>query len=326
MRILLIANPNSTSQDDAVLRGVYQHLRRIPGARFRVLLTQYPGHAAEMVSGLRRHDVDAVVALGGDGTVNEIANGMLGDPTTAPDPAELPVLGVIPTGSANVFVRALGFPGEPVAAAQKLAEAMAAGSTRTLRLGTWVTSDRPHERHWFAVNAGFGLDADVLAAVDKQRARGHAATPLRYLAVTLRSWREALVDPPSIDADIELGTAANSTSRALRDVPLLLASNTNPWTFLGSLPVVTNPRNSFDQGLGIFGLESLHGPSGFAGLLHLFGAYRLSRRQVIQFDDARRVTLRVARPARFQADGESEGTHREVVLESIPNALEVFTP
>ncbi|WP_293768906.1 diacylglycerol kinase family protein [uncultured Corynebacterium sp.] len=324
MRALLIANPNSTTQDAVVMRHVYPYLAALDGLEVLVKFTHYAGHAAELVRGVTRKEWDAVIAVGGDGTVNEVVNGLLGKPgSRAADPATLPVLGVIPTGSANVFARALGFPGQPADAARVLAETMYYDLRRTVRLGTWEgESADVHTTEWFAVNAGFGLDADILTSVDRQRAKGRSATPLRYLVTTLRGWRRALIDPPSLDVE------AHDGERHLRlhGVELLLASNTNPWTFLGPLPVVTNPRNSFDEGLGLFGLHRLHGPSGFAGLLHLFGAYRLSRKQVIQFDDAQSVVLTVPHSHSFQADGEVEGSYTRVELRSVPDALEVYAP
>lgn len=327
MRALLITNPNSTSQSELMLRQVYARLREVSDLHLLVRQSHYPGHAAEMVSALTRAECDVVIAVGGDGTVNEIVGGLLGSPKN-PRPAEdVPVLAVIPAGSANVFVRALGFPAEPADAAQTLAECMLYDLRRTIRLGTWESlgaeeDAEPDEARWFAVNAGFGLDADVLHAVDKARAKGYAATPLRYLRATLRGWARARVQPPHIDVHARAG----ERTLELRGAQLIFASNTNPWTFLGPLPVVTNPRNSFDKGLGVFGLTDIGGIGGFAGLLHLFGAYRLARGRVIQFDDAEWVELSVPGLHRFQADGESEGKLEHVRLRSIPDALEVYSP
>ena len=328
MRVLLILNPNSTSQNAGLLRQVVPALRAAPGLSMEARMTQYPGHAEQMVAGMRRSDFDAVIAMGGDGTVNEIVNGLLGpvkdsaDPGQRPRPEELPVLAIIPTGSANVFVRARGFPAGAVDATHVLARLLDRNSTRTICLGTW--DDR-----WFAVNAGFGLDADVLARVDRARERGFAATPLRYLVIGVRAYTRALRRPPRINVVAE----GNDGKRwEHENVPLMLASNTNPWTFLGPLPMVTNPRNSFDEGLGLFGLSSLQGVSGLVGMLHLIGVdhrrwlNKVTSARTLQFDDASAVTLSCPTPHRFQSDGESEGTHTRVQLRSVPDALEVFAP
>ena len=323
MRVLLIANPNSTGQSDSLFRRVIPVLRAVDGVRLTGMFTHRPGHAEEICRGLGRRDWDVVVVVGGDGTVHEAVNGLLGPVDgQVRDPRELPVLAVIPTGSANVFARALGFPPDPVTAARMLAGLMRSELRRTICLGTW--NDR-----WFAVNAGFGMDADVIARVHDAREHGFAATPLRYLRVSLLVWARARRDPPHIDVR---AISADGRELRLEDVPLFVASNTNPWTFLGPLPVVTNPRNSFDQGLGLFGLSSLRGVRGVASMLHLIGFGHSTffedwiRGCTLQFDDAAGVELTCRRPQGFQADGEYVGEFERAVLGSRIDAIEVFAP
>lgn len=323
VKVLLISNPNSTSQNDALFRQIVPLLRDVPELHLLSRFTHYPGHAEQMCAGLTRDDVDVVLAVGGDGTVNEVINGLLG-PVGAETPAadELPAVAVIPTGSANVFARALGFPAEPVEAAQLLGDLMRGDYRRRICLGTW-------EQRWFAVNAGFGIDAEVIAKVDRARDKGFAATPLRYLRVALQAWIKAQRIPPQIDV-----TARNSAGEELRleKIPLLLASNTNPWTFLGPLPVVTNPRNSFDKGLGLFGLYDLRGLRGVASVAYLIGiGHQLWFEEWIKdrtliFDDAVDVELICEIPQRFQSDGEFEGEFSRVRLASVTDAIEVFAP
>ncbi|GAB3696446.1 diacylglycerol/lipid kinase family protein [Corynebacterium nasicanis] len=325
MRVLLIANPNSTSQSDGLFRRIIPLLRSVPGLRLTGRFTHHPGHAEEICRGLTRKDVDLIVVVGGDGTVNEAVNGLLGAVgESTPAAEDVPCLAVIPTGSANVFARALGFPPEPVAATEMLTHLIRADLRRTICLGTWNT-------RWFAVNAGFGMDADVVARVDEARTMGFAATPLRYLAVCLLVWTRAQRRPPRISVT---ATAAAPDSRTLRlrQVPLFVASNTNPWTFLGPLPVVTNPRNSFDRGLGLFGLTDLQGLRGAASMLHLIGFGHRTvledwiRSRTVQFDDADEVLLTCPEPQPFQADGEYEGEFARAQLGSRRDAIEVYAP
>ena len=321
MRVLLIANPNSTTQSDGLFRRIIPLLRGVEGLRLTGRFTHHPGHAEEICRGLTRRDFDLVVVVGGDGTVNEAVNGLLGPVRDTP-PGDVPALAVIPTGSANVFARALGFPPEPVAAAEMLATLIRRDLRRTICLGTW--NDR-----WFAVNAGFGMDADVVARVDEARTLGFAATPLRYLSICLLVWARAQRRPPRITVHAR---AVNGRELHLSDVPLFVASNTNPWTFLGPLPVVTNPRNSFDRGLGLFGLTDLRGVRGAASMLHLIGFGHRTviedwiRRRTVQLDDAASVLLTCPRPQRFQADGEYEGEFDRAELASRRDVLEVFAP
>lgn len=323
MRVLLIVNPNSTTQHAGLFRRIIPVLRAVDGLQLRSVFTHFSGHAEHLCNGLTRDDVDLVVAVGGDGTVNEVFNGLLGPVTKpTPDSANLPAVAVIPTGSANVFTRALGFPPDAVAATTMLAQLISQDLRRTICLGTW--NDR-----WFAVNAGFGIDADVVARVDEARRQGFAATPLRYLTVAILAWGRSRKDPPSIDVSAR---SEDGRSLELKAVPAFAVSNTNPWTFLGPLPVVTNPRNSFDQGLGLFGLTNLRGLRGAGAMLHLVGvghnrAYEawVSKR-TIRFDDASEVTLSCSESERFQADGEYEGDFTHARIGNRVDAIEVYAP
>ncbi|MDO5670556.1 MAG: diacylglycerol kinase family protein [Corynebacterium sp.] len=323
MRVLLIANPNSTTQSDGLFRRIIPLLRAVEGLSLTGRFTHYPGHAEEICRGLTRQDWDLVVVVGGDGTLNEVVNGLLGPATEdPPTPEELPALAVIPTGSANVFARALGFPPDPVAATDMLSNLIRRDLRRRICLGTW-------NKRWFAVNAGFGMDADVVARVDEARTLGFAATPLRYLSICLLVWTRAQKNPPRITVH---ATAVDGRELRLQDAPLFIASNTNPWTFLGPLPVVTNPRNSFDRGLGLFGLRSLRGPRGAASMLHLIGFGHRTvlegwiRARTVQLDDAAHVLLTCPAPQRFQTDGEYEGEFDRAELASRRDVLEVFAP
>lgn len=333
MRAVLIVNPNSTNQTPALFSRVIPRLRKVPGLQLVALFTHYSGHARDICAMLAdgydfesngtRQPVDVVIAVGGDGTVNEVINGLLGDSGKPVEQlGKRPRLAVIPTGSANVFARALGFPAEPIHATEVLAETIAAEEYRTIDLGTW-------DDKWFAVNAGFGIDAEVIAGVERARRRGFAATPLRYLRVALHAWRLTRKYPPRIDV-----TARDRNGNDFRRtaLPLCVASNTNPWTFLGPLPVVTNPRNSFDLGLSLFALSSLDGIGGALSMMHLVGlgkrpwVQHLVDRRTLTFDDAMQVELDCHEPRRFQVDGEYVGTLSSVTLGAVPKAIEVYAP
>lgn len=336
MHLLLIANPQSTSQTAELFRRVVPKLLAIDGLTLETRFTHYSGHAEEMVRGMTRADADIIVPAGGDGTVNEVINGLLGPVgDEIPDWRDLPALAVLPTGSANVFARALGYPSDTYAAAEVLVELIRDNLRRTISLGTWRESGREDGRdggsaaHWFAVNAGFGIDADVIARMERVRSRGFAASPLQYLLLSTRAWLSTQVDPPRITVE---AVSADGEQLRHEDVPMLFASNTNPWTFFGPLPVVTNPRNSFDIGLGIFGVTSVYGLGGVAALMHLIGVghgkryEKLVARRTIQFDNVEHLTLTCGRKQRFQVDGEFVGEYREIHLDSVADACEVFAP
>lgn len=328
MHVLLIANPESTTQTAELFRRVVPKLLASDGITLEARFTHYGGHAEEMVAGLTRKDVDVIIPAGGDGTVNEVINGLLSNAEgEIINWRELPAVAVLPTGSANVFARALGYPSDTLAAADMLVELLRKNIRRTISLGTWKGDD--DDARWFAVNAGFGIDADVIALVERARSKGFVASPFLYLQISARAWMNAQFKPPRITVQAE-----DAEGKLLKheNVPMMFASNTNPWTFLGPLPVVTNPRNSFDMGLGLFGVTSIRGIGGVAALMHLIGVghgkryEKLVAKRTIEFDNAEKVTLTCRKPQRFQVDGEYEGEHLHVLLESLPDAFEVFAP
>src|SRR5690606_15962153 len=112
--------------------------------------------------------IDLVVSVGGDGTVNEVVNGMLAD---GPRP-DLPMLAVVPGGSTNVFSRALGRSRDPVEATAEILESLRAGRTRLVSLGTASARGTGSDEQgwtparWFVFAAGLGFDADVIARVE----------------------------------------------------------------------------------------------------------------------------------------------------------------
>ncbi|AZA08554.1 diacylglycerol/lipid kinase family protein [Corynebacterium pseudopelargi] len=322
MRTLLIANPNSTTQSPRLFSRLIPTLREVEGLELKAVFTHYAGHAREICSGLSVEDYDVVIAVGGDGTVNEVVNGLLGPVDERRDPNEVPALAVIPTGSANVFVRALGFPAEPILATEELAKSLRTQRVRSVEVGTW-------DNEWFAVNAGFGIDADVIAGVDRVRSKGASATPFRYFKVAIQAWRRIHREPPQINIS---GTLKSGERFQEERLPLLIASNTNPWTFLGPLPVVTNPDNSFDQGLGLFGLRDISGVGGVAAMAHIvgFGHNKFMDRylepRTVSYDDVAEVEIHCEKEQRFQVDGEYVDQMSSVTLGALPDALRVYAP
>src|SRR6476646_5955128 len=124
------------------------------------------GHAAALACRAMRSNVDVVVALGGDGTVNEIVNGLLTDGVHD----GVPALGIVPAGSTNVFARALGLPNDPIEATGVLLEALRAGRRRRVSVG------RLDER-WFVFAAGVGFDAAINACGRKAASRRSVSIP-----------------------------------------------------------------------------------------------------------------------------------------------------
>lgn len=131
MRALLVVNPAATTTS-ARTRDVLIHALASE-MKLEAVTTEYRGHARDL--GRRAadsDDIDLVVALGGDGTVNEVVNGLL---HRGPDVDGLPKLAVVPGGSTNVFARALGLPNDAVEATGAILDALENRTERTVGLG-----------------------------------------------------------------------------------------------------------------------------------------------------------------------------------------------
>src|SRR5215218_4966343 len=157
MRALLVVNPFATTTSARTREVLASALEG--ELKLDVVRTDRRGHAADLARQARVEGLDVVVALGGDGTVNEVVNGLLGRDGPGDD---VPALAVVPGGGTNVFARALGIPRDPVEATGALLDALREHRRRSIGLG--LAGDR-----WFTFNAGMGWDAEVVARVDRRR-------------------------------------------------------------------------------------------------------------------------------------------------------------
>lgn len=316
MRCLVLSNPNSTSLTDKVFRKALAPLLDVADIHARP--THYQGHAAETVRGLTRDDFDAVIVIGGDGTVNEVVSGLIGD---TPDPERQPKVGIIPTGSANVFVRALGFPNDPAEAAAQLAELMKAGTYRRLPVG------RVNDR-WFCVNVGFGFDAEIIKTMDRLRGHGIPATPWNYSVVSFGAWRALRHTPPHIHFEASRRDGEVVTG----EVPFVIVSNTNPWTYAGPVPIVTNPQHSIEDGCSLYALSELSDIGGIRAVMNVTRSSLTGMHgfpvdaQETRVDDAVAITLESTKPLKWQVDGEYAGVTTTLNISTVPQAIDVICP
>ena len=308
MRALLIVNPHATSTTPLRRDVIASALSS--AVELEVVQTRYRGHATSLAATARNDGFGLVLTLGGDGTVNEAVNGILGD-TRGGTAASVPALAALPGGNANVFTRAAGLPADPVDATGQVLQALAEGRYR--RIGLGLAGDR-----YFTFHAGLGLDAEVVRAVDGHRARGRAATSVLYLRMILRQfYRVTDRRHPALTLERDGHPPAG---------PLFLGivSNTAPWTYLGPRPVYTSRQAAFERGLDLFALRSLGTLSTLRTASQLLSADREPRgRSVLTLHDQAELTLRSARPVAFQLDGEYVGEREGVRFLSVPDALRI---
>ncbi|QUQ70987.1 diacylglycerol kinase catalytic subunit [Kutzneria sp. CA-103260] len=302
-----MVNPQATATS-AAGRDVLAHALA-SDVRLEIVETSYRGHAADAAARAVADGFDLVVAHGGDGTVNEVVNGLL---SQCPDPVDGPSLGVVPGGSANVFARALGLPRDPVEATHRLLLAIESGSRRQVGLG--LAEPAGADSRWFTFNAGLGWDADVVAEVERRRDK--TASPLLYASIALANYLQQMLT--ATDLRIELPDGTRETTR------LAFVSNTDPWTYLGGKPIHMNPDCSFDGGLGLFALRSLAPPTIARTLSQiLLPLGPPSGGNLLRLDDVAEIRVTAERPVRLQVDGDDLGEHREVKFSSVPKALRV---
>ena len=301
MRALLIINPRATSMTgrDAGL------VVRALGSRLELdtRQTQYRGHAGELAAASASQGYDLVVTFSGDGTVNEVVNGLMRVPE------QRPALAPIPGGGANVFARTLGLPADAGGAVQRILSAVAAGTRRKIGLG--LAEDR-----YFTFSAGLGIDAEVIADMDRQRARGRRASVAAYLRTTVRRYYETDRRRPAL------------TLRTPGDPPVSglfmgVVTNSSPWTYLGSHPVGL-AHADFSSGLDLFALRRMRTLTTLAALGQMMQTDKQelpSGRDIVSAAALSELAFDAVRPTAFHIDGEYLGERESVAFRFVPDAM-----
>ena len=193
-RAALIYNPRSGRQRHArVLDDILAALRA-GGFAVDPVPTAFPGEATELARE-RSREAEVVFAFGGDGTMREVAAGLLGTPAA---------LGVLPGGTANLLARALGLPPDPVKAAAVLVRLQA----RPLDVG--LAGEHP-----FLMMVSAGLDANVLAVLDTRLKWRFGKGAILYQGVC--EWWRYPYPQLAITAD---GEPLTATFAAVANIPL----------------------------------------------------------------------------------------------------------
>ncbi|WP_203839806.1 diacylglycerol/lipid kinase family protein [Winogradskya humida] len=315
MRALLVVNPKATTTTersrDVLVRALGSQID------LSVEYTLKRGHAAALAREAAETGVDLVVSLGGDGTVNEVVNGLM---TAAPGLASqgtspafrLPALAVVPGGSTNVFARALGLPRDWVEGTGVILDGLRSGRHRVIGLG------RADDRY-FTFTAGMGLDAAVTRRVEQARLRGRTSTPALYLRSVVgqvfsgedRKAPPLSIERPGEEPEVGLGT--------------VIIQNTAPWTYVGDRPINPNPQASFDRGLDLLALRSLGVASTTRTVTQMASRNADPHgKNVLRLHDQAEFTVVASRPQSFQLDGDYLGERQKVHFLSVPEALRVI--
>jgi diacylglycerol kinase family enzyme len=305
MRLLLLVNTSASSVTPRARVVIQKALAADHDVH--VAETSRRGHATRLALGATADGVDVVVVLGGDGTLNEAANGLAGTGTA---------LAVVPGGSTNVFARTIGFVNDPIEATSQLLAALnRPGSARRIGLGSL-------NGRYFLFNAGIGLDAAVIARVDRQRTlKRWAAHPL-FIWSALTTWaRHYERSRPSVRVMFPDGDAI--------DGYFVLVLNSDPYTFLGDRALHLVREATLDRAIALVTFRTLAAVPFARAVGAALGVGREARAQRgldVRTDlDAFEVrTLGAPLPA--QVDGEYLGEIEAAELRYEPDALRVVFP
>jgi diacylglycerol kinase family enzyme len=268
--------------------------------------TSRRGHATRLAQGAAADGVEVVVVLGGDGTLNEAANGLAGTGCA---------LAPLPGGSTNVFARTLGLANDPIEATSDLLDALARGSIRPVGLGSV-------NGRYFLFHVGIGFDAAVVAQVERRagvkRYLGH---PL-FIYCAFSTWFR------HYDRTRPRFSVHHADGSIIDDGSFALVLNTNPYTYLGNRPLDVAPAATLDRGLVVVCVRTMR----FDAIVRLAakalrGGGGLGRlRFVDERADVGGVTVAGHGPFPYQVDGDYLGDTERLVFRHEPDALCLVVP
>jgi diacylglycerol kinase family enzyme len=307
--MLLIVNPYATTVSDRLKNLVVYALQ----GRFDVeaVSTQAQNHATEIGREAQDGGYDVVVAFGGDGTLNEVANGLAG--------TDLPVA-VLPGGSTNVVARTLGMPNDVVDATEHLLSLADDWQPRKIDLGT--VDDR-----YFVFSCGAGIDASVVKRVDRNPTLKGNAGPYYYSWAGVSSfYRKYMVNPIRMRTTVDGREPAEGITT--------IVQNSDPFTYFASRPIRVCEGVAFDDGtLSLAVLKRATQRDMPTLVSRLFSESKPAARhkQVTHFEDVTHAVVETiskdkngtVRPFPLQVDGDYIGERERIELRVVPAALTV---
>jgi diacylglycerol kinase family enzyme len=301
-RMLVIVNPYATTVSDRLKNLVVYALRG--SYEVDAIDTEARGHATELCREAAREGYDIVVAFGGDGTVNEAANGLAGSNTP---------LSCLPGGRTNVYCRMLGIPTDVVDATEHLLRL--ADDWRPRRVDLARVNDR-----WFTFSAGVGLDASVVERVDRHPRLKARVGEWYYTTVAVQTFmRGYLIHPPRLEAELGGQRVAGVTA---------IVQNASPYTFFGNRPVHIGEGADLESsdlsGVVLRRASPIDIPTVIWRALS--SRARIARhRQIHPFSalESLRVSSLDDRPLPLQVDGDYIGEADEAVFDVSPGGISV---
>lgn len=257
--------------------------------RVEMIVTGYSGHARELAIRARHDGYDAVVAAGGDGTVNEVATGLIGSEVA---------LGIIPSGSGNGFARQLSYSSDPLKAMEQIA------SAGTKKIDTLLINGKP------GINvSGFGFDGHVAWLFNHSGRRGLST----YTKIAIRE----LFRFPTIRFHLEMDGKPMDC-----EAHMLVVANSREF---GNAAIIA-PKADIADGLVDIVLVKRPPLRLLPGIfLQLFRG-TLSNNRFVQFHTCSLLLGEANRPVYYHIDGEAMEPTRQIRIEVKPLSLTILQP
>ncbi|NBX13449.1 MAG: hypothetical protein EBR06_06490 [Acidimicrobiia bacterium] len=302
MRILLIVNSFATSVTPRNTVQVHQYLARHHDVQ--VVETSERGHATRFATDAVARGLDAVIAFGGDGTLNEVATGLAGSNVA---------LGVLPGGSTNVFARSLGMANDPLLAVTQLTAGLDGGLVSPIGLGE-------ANGRYFTFHAGIGYDAEVVRQVERTFSFKRLVGQPLFVYAALKAW---FVDYdrkfPHFTVTVDGRRIPNGFSA--------IVLNTNPYTYVGKRAVELSRAASLEKPLVAVVFRRLSTP---LMLSTLWGALRSggasARRGLEIIEGVEEVSFDYPAEFGYQLDGDFIDETKTLTIRHRPESLRLIKP
>jgi diacylglycerol kinase family enzyme len=301
VKLLLVANPKASSVNPRRLLAV----TKVLSAEHEVTVrqTESRGDGLRLGRAAAGH-FEAVVVFGGDGTLNEVANGLTRDLALA----------VLPGGSTNVFARMIGLPNDLGKATQILLASLR--QPTFTRIGAGSANGR-----YFLCNAGMGFDAAVVRRVEQSpRARRMAGVGI-FACAALQTWfRQFGRSGPGFKLQFEDGSTVT-------DGYFTICQNLHPYTYLGRWPLTAGDAEQ-SRGLSALTLRDLHFRHLAIGVVSSLGRGRYLRGRPWVDHRAAIPGVEVCgeRPFPYQLDGDYLGETDNLSIVKRSEALTLLVP
>ena len=266
-------------------------------AELRVVQTERPQHAVELVTEACAGGAEAIVVFSGDGGFNEALNGL---------PHDVPV-GFLPGGGTSVLSRGLGLSADAVEAARAVADAIEKERTRRITVG------RVNERR-FAFSAGIGLDAEAVRRVDALGRREDGKRP-GDLAFALAIVGALAAERGHLEPQLEIAGYGRAA--------LAFIANGNPYTYAKRLPLPIAPEARFELGLDLVAPIRVRRRTLVGTAIRLLTG-RVRHGPYLYGHDLDRVEITCDRPMPLHVDGEDLGDVTAALFEAERDAVSVL--